>query len=595
MESVRICPARRPWFCAWTWLLLALGPGGIAAPAAGAQEGRRPNVVLVFVDDLDAESMAVMPSVQALREEGATLTNHFLSFPLCNPSRATLLRGQYAHNTDVTANLGPEGGFYQYYKQNHHRNDLARFFREAGYLTAFVGKYVHFDWLPRWNYVPPYWNAWTDIRGGQYQGYWSYSYVDWDAGDEREQTSQASNPAGHRIDFEADMAVAYLEQAIAQAEPFFLFVAPFAPHLPQVAPPTVMYPERYGEAFLDATIPRVPSFNEADVSDKPIDIANQSLMSQATIDRIDRDYRNRLRSLLAVDDMVRRIVETLSEAGQLDDTYLFFTSDNGYLLGEHRIASNKLLPYDVSIRVPVVVRGPGVARGAVRDGLVMNVDFAPTVLDLIGAEVPAFMDGESYAPLLEETPPGRWRDAVLIESWGETMNVGQVIRGRYEAVRTADYLYAEWETGDREFYDYRLDPYELENAYEAMDPDLRDGLAATLDSLRHCAGRECWIGPSLVALPAFPVDDALRLDPPRPNPSGPGETTFSWALTQGGPVRLAVIDPLGREVALLRDGWEPAGAHALTMRLPRLPAGSYLVRLTTAAGDHVRPFTLLPR
>jgi arylsulfatase A-like enzyme len=238
-------------------------------------------------------------------------------------------------------------------------------------------------------------------------------------------------------------------------------------------------------------------------------------------------YRKRLQSMLAVDDMIGQLVETLKESGELDNTYLVFTSDNGFHLGTHRLTAGKWTAYEEDIRVPLIVRGPGVPEGRRLEHLVLNNDLAPTFADLAGAEAPSFVDGRSLTPLLTDNPPppDDWRRAFLVEAMAESAEVPPSVDDRsliplltgdtqppedtrrfspldeaplkdagrpgLKAVRTEDRLYVEYETGESELYALGKDPYQLNNEYEDTELKHLWRLEGGLDALRDCAGEEC--------------------------------------------------------------------------------------------------------
>jgi arylsulfatase A-like enzyme len=242
---------------------------------------------------------------------------------------------------------------------------------------------------------------------------------------------------------------------------------------------------------------------------------------------MDKYQRNRLASTLAIDEMVGELVVALEESGELDNTYIFFTSDNGYHAGEHRLTTGKWTAYEEDIKVPLIVRGPGVPKGARREQLVLNNDVAPTLAEIAGAQVPRFVDGRSLMPLLTDNPPSRedWRSAFLVEAaseltgpeapsigedwvrptlsgdpwpvdWQERLDEGGVEpqdwgRPAFEAIRTQRYLYVEYHNEERELYDLRRDPFELNNAYGDTDADVLQHLENRLAELRECAETAC--------------------------------------------------------------------------------------------------------
>jgi arylsulfatase A-like enzyme len=276
-----------------------------------------------------------------------------------------------------------------------------------------------------------------------------------------------------------------------------------APHAPATPAP------RHEGALANVSLPEPPSFDEADVSDKPDWIADNPPLERRWHASMEDLYQKRLQSMLAVDEMIGELVQTLRESGELDETYIFFTSDNGFHLGTHRLSTGKWTPYEEDIKVPLIVRGPGVPAGKNLEHLVLNNDLAPTFAELGGAEVPTHVDGRSLGPLLGDDPPSpeEWRSAFLVEAAsevggdeygspelplsGDPLPEGRWGRPGLEALRTEDALYVEYGTGERELYDLEADPYQLDNRYAMADPDLVRYAESRLEALRGCAGATC--------------------------------------------------------------------------------------------------------
>jgi len=208
-----------------------------------------------------------------------------------------------------------------------------------------------------------------------------------------------------------------------------------------------------------------------------------------TEEMIDNAYRNRLEMLLSLDEMVAGLVDELRATGELDNTYVIFTSDNGYHFGEHRINQGKRTVYEETVRVPLAVRGPGVPAVAVEQ-MALNIDLAPTIAELTGASAPEFVDGRSLAPLLQGAPPETWRSAFLLQHYSGG-NAQHRSAPTYAAVRTETHKYVEHENSDRELYDLEADPYELESLHESANPTLIADLEDRLEALRACAGESC--------------------------------------------------------------------------------------------------------
>ena len=451
-------------------VFLAVGCGA----SAQAQETppERPNVVFILADDLDkrllTSHLSDYPNIRALAADGTTFDNAFVTNALCCPSRATMLTGQYSHNHGVMHNEAPDGGAPAFRPLG--AEALPVWLDDAGYATGLVGKYLNrYDGT----YEPPGWDEWKGrVVGLPYQGKDQVEGFGMDGKNADGET--------HTQVF-ADESDSFVRRR-AGATPFFLFVSPYAPHDPGV------HAGRYDALFSDARLPRPPSFNERDVSDKPAWVRNDPRLTTGQISEAQSLYRNRLRSMMDVDRMVGRLVAALRDTGELDNTYVVFTSDNGYHAGQHRLLMPpKRLAYEEDIRVPLIVRGPGVTAGARRDEIVLNNDLAPTFAGWTEASPLLLQDGRSLAPLLGPTPPARWRTAFLAEG-ARQESIG---RPAYRAVRTQNYLYVRYGNGEKELYNLERDPYELRSYDEGADPALKERLGRQLSSLASCAGAGC--------------------------------------------------------------------------------------------------------
>jgi arylsulfatase A-like enzyme len=444
----------------------------VAAPASAAS-----NVVVIETDDQTAADTAAMSRTNKLiGAEGVTFANSFVSLSECCPSRATFLTGQYAHNHGVRSIRPPFGGF----RKLDGSRTLAVWLRRAGYATGMVGKYLNGYGAGDPLLVPPGWTDFDGLLGGS-----TYRF----AGYTLNEDGRLESPAGFQTDDITERSLAFIRRRSGEA-PFFLWTNYVAPHTGR--PRDLFDPRafdsavpaaRHRAAFLGVPLPRPPSFDEPDLSDKPPRIQRRPRLRQWQIAALAEVHRQRLASLLAVDEGVARIVDALREAGELGDTLLIFTSDNGFMAGQHRIVSGKVVAYEPSIRVPLMMRGPGIPRGARRDELVWNGDLAPTILDAAGATAPFPLDGRSLL-----RPAVRDR-AILLE--------GPPARGtngmpRFAGVRTARFKYVKWVWGATELYDLRRDPDETQNL--ARDPAMaavRTRLARRLERLRGCAGAGC--------------------------------------------------------------------------------------------------------
>lgn len=477
----------------WGTLLL-----GALPPCA---QGKPPNIVFILADDLDKELFQQQSAIQMLlTERGAGFENHFVSLPQCCPSRITTLRGQYAHNTGVYRNTAPDGGFAKAHQDGLEGSTVAVWLKTVGYRTALIGKYLNgYPGINETNYIPPGWDWWISPNGGH--PYWGYDYT---LNENGRTVAYGYAPQNYLVDVISRKSVDFINSTISAYpnNPFFLYVNPYIPHLPATSPP------RYrARRFLDLFAPRTASFNEEDVSDKPAWIQSKPPLGDTEIALIDALYRNRRRSMLAVEDLVQRLVLTLMAVGQIENTYIFFSSDNGFHQGQHRLASGKRTPYEEDIRVPLVVRGPGVPAGRLFHQITGNVDYAPTFAAIAGITPPSFVDGRSLLPLLTgEAPPG-WRKAFLLEQKGLREALLPVAEGLSEpedphdvqaaatggipgfaGLRTSGLTYVEYETGECELYDLTADPDQLNNICAHVDSGLKAKLSKWLDSLRHTAG-----------------------------------------------------------------------------------------------------------
>jgi N-acetylglucosamine-6-sulfatase len=492
---------------------------GSPTSSAGAQ-AVRPNIVFVLTDDLDAAELAFMPKVKALlADQGASFSNYFVNVSLCCPSRATMLRGQYAHNTGVMTNNGTTGGFETAFARGLEKSTFATWLQAGGYRTAFYGKYLNgYPETAPSMYIPPGWTDWASAIGGNPYGEFNYQL------NENGRAARYRNAAtDYGTDVYTGKAVAFIRKAVADQTPFLVHLSVYAPHLPATPAP------RHAALFGNARAPRTASFNEDDVSDKPAFIRNRPRIQQRGQDLLDEYYRDRLRSLQAVDEAVEALVNLLQSTGQTDRTFIVFASDNGFHLGQHRLQAGKQTAYEEDIHVPLIVRGPNVPAGRKVSQLAGNVDLAPTFAEMAGVAVPSFVDGRSLMPLLGKAqPPNEWRSAYLIGHWLEsaagtasetaeprdadqTPDPDPAGRGRraaraggagraggplpaqpaFQGIRTTQYTYVEYASGERELYDVGKDPNQLNNIASKASASLLQSLAAQLAKLKSCAGANC--------------------------------------------------------------------------------------------------------
>jgi N-acetylglucosamine-6-sulfatase len=460
--------------------VLAVQSGSTAVAQA------KPNILVLMTDDQTVESLRVMTNVNSLlARQGVTFTNNFASFPLCCPSRATYITGQYGHNHTIMGNAPPAGGYDKLAPT--HANSLPAWLQRAGYTTVHLGKYLNGYGRARPLEVPAGWTEWYGSTDPS-----TYRFYNYTLNENGRLVTYGTGPANYQADIYNRKAVDLVRRLAPSDKPFFLSVAFLAPHsggprdaddpgnqaTPSPAP-------RHRNVFANQPLPTPPSLNEADVSDKPAAIRNRRLIPPARLNAMRENYQQRLESLLAVDEAVRDILSALDATGELGRTLVIFTADNGFFHGEHRIPDGKVLVYEPSVRVPLIVRGPGLPRGVQRPNLAANVDLAATILDAAGARADRRLDGRSLLPFARDPLFRSGRDVLL-----ETPT--------YSAIRTPLHVFVHHSSGEQELYDLVADPHQLQSLH--ADPRfaaLKNDLGARLARLRTCAGDACRRGPDL--------------------------------------------------------------------------------------------------
>jgi arylsulfatase A-like enzyme len=446
----------------------------------------RPNIVFVLTDDLSADLLRFMPNVQSLQQRGASFTNFFVSNSLCCPSRATIFTGRHPHNTGVFTNIYPHGGIYAYAVRNNPQRSFAVTLGAQGYRTALMGKYLN-GYRADSGVVPQGWTDWA-ATAKAYQGFDYTLNIDG--------TPQffGEQPTDYLTDVISQRGGDFVDTMAAEGSPFLLELASFTPHRPSVPAP------RHIGLFEDVVAPRGPAFDRA-IENAPRWLEGRNPRSQETLDRIDARYRQRARSVVAVDDMVGRLVERLEATGLMSNTYFVFSSDNGYHMGEHRLLPGKLTAYDTDIRVPLIVVGPGITPGTQIDAIAQNTDLAPTFEELAGALPRPDHDGRSLVGLLHGHPvPSDWRNAALVEhrhtvraaNDPDEQTAASGDPPSYRAMRTKRFTYVEYKDGEREYYNNVRDPHQLRNVHDNVSPERRRRLHAQLRMLARCDGAvEC--------------------------------------------------------------------------------------------------------
>ncbi len=404
---------------------------------------------------------------------GLTFTRAYVVQSLCSPSRASFLTGQYPHNHGVVYNDAPAGGFPVFRARE--SSTVATWLKGAGYRTALVGKYMNgFPIGVPDTYVPAGWDYWY----GHLSAFEDRRYYDYWVNDGGTVLRRGARPEEYSTDLEAKRAVEFIQRQSGQPEPLFLVLAPEAPHAPS------FYTDRHAADFREEGCDRSPSFNESDVRDKPAWVRGIPSLTEAEIRAADRFEQSRLKSMRAVEEELEQVILALQATGRLERTFIFYTSDNGLLMGEHRAVGRKNSSYEESIRVPLVVRGPGVPAGRSLAHPVLNIDIAPTIAELAGLAIPESVDGRSLVPLLREGPPSlaSWRTDFLVEHFGE---------GASFALRTSDWLYAELESDEKELYDMKADPHQIDSRHRQVEPEFLVPFRHRIAALQACRGASC--------------------------------------------------------------------------------------------------------
>ena len=498
----------------------------VGNPAVRARFGSKPNVVVVMTDDMRVDDLRWMPTVRReLREGGIEFRNSFSPNPLCCPARASFFSGQLSHNHGVVSHLPPWG-----FRAFRDQGTVATALRQSGYRTALVGKYLNGygeqprrDGSPSMRYVPPGWTDWYaafDPPAGNPLPGGTYNYLD-----------QPINHDGtvelHRGRYSTvttgDIATSLVDRYAARPDPFFLYLAFVAPHLGKPHEPDdpsytlpdgvretlgTPYVPQWVRGRFDRQITKAPGFggdedpSETDVSDKPPYLQKRPVPNRSMELAALESARQRAESLYVVDRQVERLVQRLKQRGEWDDTVLFLTSDNGFFLGEHRLLKGKIKPYEPSVRVPLLVTGPGLRSGTTRSDPVTTVDLTATVLELARA-TPYLtedhpLDGTSRLTTLLDGDQG-WRAPVVTEGrlWpARDASARRALGFRspvsYVGLRTPRWSFVRYDRGDEELYDLRTDAQQLTNLVD--DPDhaeVVERLRALWREYADCAGPEC--------------------------------------------------------------------------------------------------------
>ncbi|KAK9778990.1 hypothetical protein SCAR479_04226 [Seiridium cardinale] len=486
----------------------------------GTGKPKGKNIVFILSDDQDLtmDSVSYMPLLKShIVDKGASFDNHFTTTAICCPSRVALWTGKQPHNTNVTDVSPPYGGYPKFISQGLNENYLPVWLQEAGYQTYYTGKLFNAHTI--YNYDSPHVAGWTSSDFLLDPGTYSYLNPIYQKNHDQPVRHQGS----HTSDLISEKASGLLREAIASEEPFFLAVAPIAPHSNIDAntggPPQMNQPiplERHAELFKSTKVPRTKNFNPEEASGVSW-INKLARINETGVSYLDKFYQARLQALQGVDELVERLVDELEAAGILNETYIIYTADNGYHLGQHRLPPGKECGFEEDIRVPFVIRGPGIPAGTVESAVTTHIDLAPTLLRLAGIELRSDFDGTPI-PLPSDEPGTVIRhEHVGVEYWGTAIaegtlggfdGNGQIVmkNNTYKAIRLIgegyNIYYSVWCNNEHEFYDIENDPDQMVNLYSEGRPSktffLGRDLTIVIDRLdalqmvmKSCRGETC--------------------------------------------------------------------------------------------------------
>jgi N-acetylglucosamine-6-sulfatase len=440
---------------------------------------KQPNVVMIMSDDQNLEQQRWLPRTNALiGAQGTTFSNYIVSYSECCPSRATFLSGQYAHNHGVLSSMLPSGGVTKF----DHANSLAPWLQANGYYTALSGKYMngYGTDLPS-TFVPPGWNDWYALYEPS-----TYEFFNYDVS----VNGVTEHHARRASDYSTDVLANRVDQQIRAhgggAQPFFIDFTPTAPHVTANGLASIAAPRHAGTLSTE-TAPRPPNFNAVNPT-LPFFIRQLPPFTAEMLNGIDNIYRIDAEALQSVDDAVQKIYDALRDTGELDNTIIIFTSDNGLHFGDRRMVNAKSDPYEESIRVPLLIRGPGFPAGAVVAQPTANIDLAPTITQATGTTPGRTADGVSLTNFVTNPAYGVHRS--IITENGPLLN-----RRTYKGIRDDHFIYIAWGTGEKELYDLAVDPFEMNNLANVPARQLQVlSLDSKLRGLQSCVGAACRSG-----------------------------------------------------------------------------------------------------
>ncbi|GAA1603579.1 sulfatase [Actinoplanes couchii] len=463
-------------------------PGPVPPSPVPSGPQVRPNIVFVLVDDLSNDLVQYMPNVLKLQKDGTTFTNYTVTDSLCCPSRASIFKGQFPHNTGIIKNHGSDGGFRLFHSRNQEQSTYATDMKAAGYRTAFMGKYLneYFAKLTMGTgkpYVPPGWDEWA--AGGN-----AYDNFNYDLNENGKVVKYGNKPEHYMTDVLSAKASKFITTTAATGQPFVLEVSTYAPHSPYTPAP------RDAALFPGLKLPRTAAWDK--VPENSTWLPKSMKLTKVQIDRMEVEFRKRVQSVQSVDKMIGDLRQTLTTAGIADKTLVIFNSDNGYHMGQYALPSGKQTAFDTDVNVPLIVAGHGVRAGQSVEQIVENIDFRPTFTDLAGVAPSPETDGHSFKPLLAGEVPADWRGTALVEHHDPATDPADPdyqydsknIPPSYDALRTTTFTYVEYVDGAVEYFDRTADPYMLKNVAGTLTPERLAELRTVLRGMATCVGAD---------------------------------------------------------------------------------------------------------
>jgi N-acetylglucosamine-6-sulfatase len=470
----------------WNLLAVLLLPATFNANSQ-QQSGNKPNIIFILTDDYASNLVDFMPNLKAMQKEGVTFSNYYVSNSLCCPSRSSIFTGMLPHNSGVQTNTKPNGGYDAYVGHDDAQKSFCVALQGGGYKTAMMGKFLN-GYLPRKHDPPAGWTDWF-VAGAGYRNF------DYDINSNGTILHYGHSPEDYLTDVLSKRTDSLIRSW--KDNPFFIEIATFTPHGPFIPAP------RHENLFNDEKAPRTPRFNQQADSTAPNWLRSLQPLGAKQIDRIDNIFRNRVRCVQSIDEMLGQIRKVLNENGVSKNTYIFFSSDNGYHLGDYSMLQGKQTPFDIDIRVPLIACGPNVAKGKMQDDIVSNIDLAPTFIALAQTTATDDPDGKDIQHLLREqnTAKINWRNFAIIEHSRVTNDKDDPDKQEeqdgklpsYTALRFHDLLYVEYETGEISCYDVKKDVNELKNIYKSLPAKQQKKLHSILTAAKNCKGKnDCW-------------------------------------------------------------------------------------------------------